>query len=77
MIALLNWRLILLGVAVAAAIGGVTWGVWAIRDSGRQAERLRQERAAAQAERDATRATIPLDRCPLGKWNRELGRCES
>lgn len=76
MMALLNWRLLFLGGLVTSGLILVTWGVWAIRDSGRQEERLRQERAAAQAERDATRATIPLDKCPLGKWNRESGRCE-
>ncbi len=61
---------------VAGLVALLGWAVAALIDHGGRIERDRQMRAAAAAESGATAATVPLEKCPPGKWNREVGRCE-
>lgn len=68
----LTAKLIAAGLAVAFA----GWVASALIDYGVNKERMRQMLAQSRAEQGAAQATVPLDKCPPGKWNRETGRCE-
>lgn len=70
-----SWRTWAIGAAAAFAV----WFHFSARDAayerGRSAYKAEIEAANKESERKADDSEKPLHACPLGKWDRRLGKC--